>query len=269
MGESRVLEATMRHRIGLWLAAGIGLAGGRAWAAEVTVPDERGFVEAQGGYGLEIGTTPYLPTGNGTTFKHPLVNGYSAGLTGGWAFIPGLYLVGAYEYTHASSRTGRIDDAITDIQGFIHYHTITAGLRTERQLGPGFLFGELSIGLVLGVEVEIDQSYGAALAALPMPITGSGSRIDTYSVGEGGRALLGYRWPLVDGLYLSGAFEFKTFETENNGNETKLKNFVADPTAKPPTALTTTIHYKDDGGPQPSTYSVQDARVQVAFGWSF
>jgi hypothetical protein len=232
-------------------------------------PRERGFAEAFGGYGFQHGTTPYVPTGDGTTFRHPRTHGFNVGAIAGAKIARGLFAVANYEFVHAKSRSGQIAGVVDDIDGRISYHTITFGLRLERLIGPGRVFGQLTLGVLLPFETRLTFEYGRALAALPDPITGEGRRVTEYGFGLGGAALMGYQLMLTDRLYLAPAVKLSTFTTNNDGERIRLDNFVTDFEA--PAATTTVIRHDTDAtrGAPPTTYSVQDTRVQVSFGARF
>ena len=241
----------------------------RAPEAQVDAHDARpryGFVEATGAYGVQFGETDYLPAGAVGDWQHPIVHGFGVGGTAGVVVLPGLALIANYEYANARSRTGSLDGVIEEVQGEISYHTITAGARLWVPLPFGAVQGEMAFGVVLPYETELNVQYGAGLA--PAGIAGAGRRIDEYSVGFGGHALLGYLIPIGDVFYTALNVKLRTFEAENSGERTRLTNFVTDFEAQPPTATTADIRY-GDGAARPVTNSVQDVRLQLALGARF
>ncbi|HET6611421.1 MAG TPA: hypothetical protein VFG83_05510 [Kofleriaceae bacterium] len=233
------------------------------------VDDHRGmgFLEINGGYGLQIGTTPYVPQADGS-FEHPLTHGYAIGASGGAYVAEGVSFLISYEFTSAHSRKGEIANAVDDIDGEIHYHSVAAGLRITRDAGAGWFFGQLQAGIVLPFQTQLTFRYNPALTALPEPITGSGSRTSSYGIAYGAQAALGYAIPISDGVYLGAMIKLKAFETSNNGENTKLDNFVVDFTAEPPVATTATIENGTVANP-PNTYSVQDIRAHLVIGYQF
>lgn len=227
-----------------------------------------GFIEATGAYGVQFGTTDYLPAGSPGQYMHPIVHGFGVGGTLGVALMPGLDVVANYEYTNARSREGSLTGVIDEVQGFIEYHTIVAGLRVSVPVGFGAIQAELAGGVVLPYETELQITYGPALAGLPTPITGTGTRISHYSVGFGGHGQIGYRLPIAGPLYAALNVRLRTFEAENSGETTELRNFVTDFEAQPPTATDATISH-GEGAARPTTNSVQDVRGQLAIGAMF
>jgi hypothetical protein len=224
------------------------------------------FIEALGGYGVQFGETDYLPAGAPGDWMHPIVHGWDVGGTAGFLVDENVALIASYDYTNARSRHGAINGVVDDIQGSIDYHTIVGGLRLYVPVGFGRLRGELAGGVILPYETELEFQYAPGLA--PAGISGTGTRVDEYSVGFGGQAALGYDFPIVGGLYFATQVRYRLFEAENSGEETRLTNFVTDFGAQPPSATTTTIRY-GDGAAQPATNSVQDVRLQVGLGWQF
>lgn len=224
------------------------------------------FVEANGAYGMQFGETDYLPAGPIGDWEHPMVHGFSVGATTGFMVMDSFALIASYDYSRAQSRIGGIDGLVDEVQGEIDYHTITAGGRFFVPLPYGSLQAELGIGVVLPFETELRFQYAPTLA--PAGITGTGTRIDEYSVGVGAHALFGYLVPIGDIFYGALNLKFRTFESENSGERTRLTNFVTDFEGQPPTATTGEIRY-GDGAARPATNSVQDVRLQIAIGARF
>jgi hypothetical protein len=229
--------------------------------------DRLAFVEALGGYGLQLGLTPYVPDGQPGQFKHPLTNGFVVGGTAGVFLTPTLAAIATYEFARANSRSGEITGVVDDISGRISYHSALAGARMDRRLGPGLIVGQLGLGIVFPFETRLTYEYNEALA--PLGITGEGRQTSEYNVAFGGRATFGYKLPLTRELYLGNYLTLETFQSSNNGRETRLENFVQDFTAEPPEPTTAVIEYDSDGGAQPNTYPVSAARLQLVIGYEF
>jgi hypothetical protein len=233
---------------------------------EITVvaPTDRSvaFAEAYGGYGFQFGEQDYLPKEMGG-YKHPLTNGYALGAAAGWEFVRGLALVGNYQFASAQSRSGELLGALDDVQGEISYHILALGLRNTRALGPGRVFGEVGGGVILPFETQVNVAYGPALAAAD--ITGTGSRTDEYRTGVGAYGQLGYQWDIEAGVYLAGGVRVQSFQSNNNGEQSRFDNFVTDFGA--PQAMNTAITYDSESAVAPHTYSVQDLRLNIALGY--
>ncbi len=227
------------------------------------------FIEGQGGYGIQIGDTTYLPTNTGITSRYPLVHGYAFGGTAGVRIAEGLFFIGNYEYGNSRSVAGEIQNAADSVKGFISYHTAVLGLRMVRKLGPGSLRAELGAGLVFPFKTRTELQYNAALSQLPVPIQGTGTETSSFGLGIGGEGLMGYQIPIFDVLYLGFDVKLRSFQSNNNGETQTLRNFVTDFTAAPPTAVNADIKFSKSRGPAPSTYSVSDARVLISVGAAF
>lgn len=231
---------------------------------------EVAFVEAMGGWGVQIGPADYLPDGSPTRFKYPLVTGWSAGATAGWLFANDLALIGSYQYRTASSGEGDIPGVLDDVQGKIHYHTVAVGVRMYHALGPGRLRAELAAGLVMPFETKIEYDYGPGLA--PAGIRGTGTLTDKYNLGYGAQGQLGYELPVLSwpygNLYAAFSIELRVFQSNNRGRSTKLDNFVTDLAAMPPVATTATIE-SDNGMTRPRAYAVADIAPQLSIGARF
>lgn len=255
--------------LALWTLLGIGEAG----AQETDEESVLGFLEVMGSYGFQFGTTPYVPEDDGSRFQHPLTNGFGLGATGGLQIIPGLFGVLIYEFTSAASREGEIAGVIDEIDGTIHYNTLTAGLRVTRRLGPGRILGEFALGVVFPFSTRLEYRYNEALSQLPVPITGSGSRVDEYSLGVGGQGGLGYQIPFTSasGPYVGLRLGLKSFNTTRDGEVTRFDNFVVDlaPGTLPVATHGRIVYDADGGGAPPTTYSVQDLRAQIVLGSRF
>jgi hypothetical protein len=237
---------------------------------EASDPPEMAFVEAEGGWGFQLGELPYLPDGAPTRYKNPLVTGWSVGATAGWLLANDLAVIGNYQYRTASSREGSITGVLDRVQGKIHFHTVAIGVRLYHAAGPGRLRGELAAGLALPFETKLEYDYGPALA--PVGIRGAGTLTDKYNLGYGAQAQMGYELPLAGNtygnLYAALALELRAFQSNNRGRSTRLDNFVTDLTARPPVADTAATQ-NDNGMGQPTTYAVSDVTLQLAVGARF
>jgi len=224
------------------------------------------FIEVSGAFGVQFGTTPYVPNGDGSTSHHPMTNGTAAGVSAGFELLKGLMLFGNYEQTSASSVDGQVANALDKIDGLIDYQTVVVGLRSVRRIGPGWLFGELAAGVVLPFQTQLQYVYAAPLSGLPVPVQGVGTKTDEYNLGFGAHGAFGYQLDVTSSIYLTTAIKLKGFATTNDGRKTRLDNFVTDFAA--PMPVTAEVEYQS-GATSPSTYSVQDLRAQVAIGLRF
>lgn len=236
-------------------------------AASASAQDRIAFVEAKGGYGLQLGLTPYVPDGEPGQFKHPLTNGFVVGGTAGVFLTERLAAIATYEYARAWSRSGEITGVVDDISGRISYHSALVGARMDRRLGPGLIVGELGLGILFPFKTVLEYEYGDALA--PVGITGEGSLESDYDVGYGGRATFGYKLPITRELYVGNYVTLEAFQSRNNKQEQRFENFVEDFTAEPPVATDAVVEFDSDGGPQPNTYPASSARVQLVIGYEF
>jgi hypothetical protein len=247
-----------------------------AWPAvsraqdEASDPPEIAFVEAEGGWGFQLGELPYLFDESPTRYKHPLVTGWSVGFTAGWFLTRDLAVIGSYQYRTASTREGSITGVLDRAQGDIHYHTFALGVRQYLALGPGRLRSEFAAGLAFPFRTEAEVDYGPALA--PAGIRGSGTLIDHYNLGYGAQAQIGYELPVAatsyGNLYAAAAIELRVFQSTNNGRSTELDNFVTDLAAVPPVATTAVIE-NEDGAARPRQYAVSDVTLRLAIGARF
>lgn len=221
------------------------------------------FVEGAGAYGFQLGATPYTPDGNLATYKSPLTNGYTAGLTAGVKIATGLYAVANYDYTSAASRDGKIDGAIDKITAEISFQTVGLGLRSTRNLGPGSIYAEVGLAAVLPLETEIGYHY---VAGAPVA---KGTQVNKYKAGYGAQGALGYQISLADRFYVGTALKLKTIASSNEGKTTKYTNVISGTDL-----LNATVKYEAKGVDgaatrSPSTYSVQDIRLQLSAGVRF
>lgn len=225
------------------------------------------FAEASGAFGMQLGEQSYLPTADGQ-YMHPMTSGYAVGATAGWQFMPDLALAGTWEYASANSRNGEVTNALDDVEGTITYHTVALGARWTRPMGPGRLYGELGAGVIMPFETRVHYDYAAAMGGLPTPILGTGDKIDEYNLGVGAYGQLGYQLDLTKDVYVSAAMRLKSFQSNNDGRQTRFENFV--PNMSQPQAMNATIEYDSDaiaGTATPTTYSVQDLRAYLAVGF--
>jgi hypothetical protein len=262
----------MHMRLRLIAIIGLFLAWPAASRAEGETPDppEMGFVEAEGGWGFQLGELPYLFDRSPTQYKHPLVTGWSVGFTAGWFVTGDLAVIGSYQYRTASTREGSITGVLDRAQGNIHYHTFALGVRQYLAMGPGRLRAEFAAGLAFPFRTESEIDYGPALALAG--IRGSGTMIDHYNLGYGAQAQIGYELPVAatsyGNLYAAAAIELRAFQSTNNGRTTELDNFVTDVAATPPVATTAVID-NEDGAAQPRQYAVSDVTLRLAIGARF
>jgi hypothetical protein len=251
---------------------GLSLARPAASRAEGDTPDppEMGFVEAEGGWGFQLGELPYLFDESPTRYKHPLVTGWSGGFTAGWFLADDLAVIGSYQYRTASTRESRIPGVLDRGQGDIHYHSFALGVRLYRETGPGRLRAEFAAGLAFPFRTKAEVDYGPALALAG--IHGSGTMIDHYNLGYGAQAQIGYEVPVAatpyGNLYAAVAIELRAFQSSNNGRSTELDNFITDFAAMPPVATTAVID-NGDGAARPRQYAVSDVTLRLAIGARF
>jgi hypothetical protein len=251
---------------------GLALAWPRASRAEGDAPDPppRGFVEAEGGWGFQLGELQYLNDESPTRYKHPVVTGWSAGVTGGWLWTSDLAVIGSYQYRTASTREGHITGVLDRGQGNIHYHTFAIGVRMYRPIGPGRLRAEFAAGLAFPFRTEAELDYGPVLAAVG--IRGSGSMVDHFNLGYGAQAQIGYELPVAEipygNLYVALALELRAFQSSSQGRSSELDNFVTDFAATPPVPITATIEHEDGAAP-PRQYAVSDVTLRLAVGARF
>ncbi len=235
-------------------------------AAQPPPPPPTGFVEATGAYGFQLGSTQYLPDGSPQQYEHPMFHGYAIGATAGYFLAPQLALIASWEYAASTSREGELDGVLSRVQAEIDYHTAVIGLRLYQPAGIGLLRAELGLGLLFPHQTRLEMEYGPALAAAG--ISGTGVREDEYGLGFGGHAVLGYEVPIHGPLYAAASLKLKVFQTDDDGETTRLRNLVTDFGGEPPVAIDADLEH-GDGGAEPSTRSVQEARLQLALGVRF
>lgn len=226
----------------------------------------RGFIEAYGNWGVNLGRTDYVPDHEPGKSKHPFANGFGAGATLG-VTIAGdwLSLIGDYRYGHSSTRKGTIDGVLTKAQGKVDFHMITAGLRLEHRLGGGRLYAQMMAGVLVPFHTTRELEYAPQLAAVGL--TGTGTEKADFGLGVGAQAELGYKIDLPSRLYFGAGLRLAAFQSTNAGEETELTNFVVDFTM--PVPVTTTIHHGTEAPVTPTTYSIQDVRINISIGYRF
>ncbi|MBA3539941.1 MAG: hypothetical protein H0T79_09960 [Deltaproteobacteria bacterium] len=226
----------------------------------------RGFIEVSGNWGVNLGQRDYLPDEDPGEFKHPFASGFGAGVALGAYVVPGLLSVIAdYRFGNTSTREGELRGALTEVQGSLNFHTITAGLRIESRLGRGSVYSEMMVGVLLPYHTRLEFEYAPELEQIG--ITGEGSREEQFGLALGGQAELGYHFDLGSRMYFGTGLRIAAFQGSNADQETDFENFVTDFTA--PMPLTTTIEPSTDGPVRPSTGSVQDIRINLSLGYLF
>ncbi len=226
------------------------------------------FLEGTGAYGAQLGDIEYLPAGAPGAYEFPIVHGPAVGGTAGVFVAPNLALVANYEYTWAATVEGDIVGVLDRVQGYVDYHTTMVGFRLAIPMAYGAIQAEVDAGVLFPFHTTLEYDYGAALTQLPVPISGTGTRVTNFSVGFGGQALLGYQMPVTDNFYFALNLKIKVMQTENSGERTELRNFVTDFEAVPPTATTADIQH-GEGAAQPQTRGINEARLQLAMGAQF
>jgi hypothetical protein len=229
----------------------------------------RGFIEVFGNWGVNLGRTQYVPDETPGESRHPFAKGFGGGGALGVALLPDqLSLFADYRYGQARTREGSTLGVLSEVQGSIDFHQITIGLRIHQRAGAGSLYGQMGFGVMLPFETELELRYAPELRAAG--IRGEGVTEDEYGWGYGGHAELGYKIQLrPTRAYLGIGARIAAFQATNHGRETELTNVVTDFTATPPVPVTTTIHYSKDGPNAPTTYSVQDIRLNISVGYEF
>lgn len=255
------------------LAAGVGAAHAQPYAPSSTTTFEeprptRIFIEAFGNWGVNLGRTEYIPDGEPGTSKHPFANGFGAGATVGAMVLPDwLGIIGDYRYGRTSTREGDITNVLTSVEGSLHFHAITAGVRLQHRSGRLRTYGQLHVGVLLPFETKLEFEYAPPLGAVG--IQGVGTRTEKFNVAYGAQAELGIRFDVAPRFFIGAGVRIATFQASNAGKETEYDNFVVDFAALPPVPVTTSIHHGTNGPIPPTTYSVQDVRLNIAIGTGF
>jgi hypothetical protein len=232
--------------------------------------DERppAFIELSGNWGVNLGQTSYVPNGAPGSSRHPFATGFGGGAKVGIAIAPDwLSIWGSYRYGHTSTRTGELMGALSKVQGTLSYHALTVGLRLEHRAGPGNFYADFGLGLLLPFHTTTTVDYVPELAAIG--ITGRSTMEEDFGWALGAEGEMGYHVDLGTELYLGAGLHVSTFQADDAGRDTILQNFVTDFTARPPAAVTATIHHGTHGPETPTTYSVQDVRALFAVGYRF
>jgi hypothetical protein len=238
---------------------------GEEQVAPAAFTPKQPFVEVNGTWGFQFGVQPYVPNGMPGSSKQPLTNGFGGGVTAGYAITHDIELLLDWSHGSASSRTGEVTGALTSVEGDIGYNTLTAGARMARRLGPGRVWGQLAVGVILPFHTTIEYQYADSLAAIG--IMGQGQQVDHYGTGIGGLGEAGYHVTVWRNMYVGGSLRLQTFQMSNDGQSTELNNFVTD--FGNPTAVTASIHHGTSSAAMPTNYSVQDARIHLVVGWDF
>jgi hypothetical protein len=233
--------------------------------AERPFTPSRFFLEVTGDWGLQFGTQSYVPAGSVGASENPLTNGPGFGATAGYAVTHDLEVLVDYAHGQADSRNGELMGALTSVDGSITFDTLAAGARLARHLGPGRLYGQLAVGVILPTETVLTYEYAPSLEAIG--ITGSGTRTERYRTGFGAHAEFGYHVPITAGLYVGASLRLQAFQTSNDGKKTSYDNFVTD--FRQPVPVNMDIVHGTTNAETPTTYSVQDARLHVALGYDF
>jgi hypothetical protein len=231
-------------------------------------PPATGFVEIFGNWGVNFGVTDFLPDGAPSSREYPFASGFGGGAAVGIYVLPWLSILVDWRYAGTGTIHGHLNGALTDVHGTLKYQAITAGVRMEHRWGPGAAYAEFTGGALLPFHTTLTFDYDPALALAG--ITGSGEMKERFGFARGARAEMGYHWDVRSRMYLGAGLQIGTFQATNNGRDTELTNFVTDFTVVPPVAVTTTIHHsKHVLGPTPTTYSVQDIRLNISLGYRF
>lgn len=240
--------------------------------AETPARDEfrtLGFVEVFGNWGVNFGQTEFIPDGPPGTSKYPFASGFGGGVAVGINVLPSWFSI-FIDYRYGQTRTvsGELTGALSTVHGELHYHTLTAGVRLERPAWRGAVYAQLAAGAMMPFHQTIEFEYDPALAAIG--ITGTGTRKDHFGFARGAEAEMGYHFDLPSRFYVGAGIRVATFQATNNGRDTNFDNFVLDFTARPPVAVTSDIHFNKHTGPNmPTTYSVQDIRLNISAGYRF
>jgi hypothetical protein len=224
-----------------------------------------GFFEVAGNYGISFGEQEFVPEGTPTDRENPLTNGFGFNATAGYTLTPGFDLIADYNYASAKSRVGEITGVLDEVHGSVHYHTITAGVRTSLGIGPGRVYGELGAGIVLPFHTTLEVEYADPMSELG--ITGTGTKVDNYNLGYGAHGEAGYQFTITPQAYLGTSLRIQSFQSSNAGKTTEFDNFVTDFAA--PAPVTMDINHATNTAEAPVTYSVQDLRVLLDLGYRF
>jgi hypothetical protein len=228
-----------------------------------------GFVEVFGNWGVNFGQTEFIPDGAPGKTKYPFASGFGGGAAVGITVLPSwLSIFADYRYGTTRTLSGELTGALTNVHGELTYHSFTAGIRIERPAWRGAAYAQMAAGALIPFHQTIEFEYDPMLAAIG--ITGEGKRRDHFGAAYGAEAEMGYHFDLPSRFYVGVGIRLAAFQASNNGRDTNLDNFVLDFTALPPVAVTSDIHFSKHGGPnRPTTYSVQDVRLNISAGYRF
>lgn len=223
--------------------------------ADAGAPARRGFVEGGLAYGWQMSNTPYLEVNNGTSLDRPGTSGPALDLSGGFAFLPNLAMVGDLQYAHASTIESENNDGDT-ARLYVSFTSIAVGLRTLVPIGRGELYAQLGLGLVLPFETEVDQQRA-----------GGESRVTTigYNTGLGARGEMGYHFPIGERMYVAAGLRLQAFATDNVGRERVRTDQPSGQVERD--TYTTTPNGNNTRAAE--ALSVQDFRVRIGFGVRF
>jgi hypothetical protein len=224
-----------------------------------------GFFEVAGNYGISFGEQEFVPEGTQTDRENPLTNGFGVNATAGYTLTPGFDIIADYNFANAKSRVGEITGVLDEVHGSIHYHTLTAGVRTSLGIGPGRVYGELAGGIVFPFHTTLTFEYAAPMSELG--ITGTGTEVRNFNLGYGAHGEAGYQFTITPRAYVATAVRVQSFQSSNAGKTTEFDNFVTDFAA--PAPITMEVNHATNTAEAPVTYSVQDVRFFLDLGYRF
>lgn len=217
-------------------------------------PASKAFVEGGLGYGYQMSNSDFIEVDNGNSLAGPSSSGPALDVTGGYALVPNLYVVGDLQYAYASTITGQDNDGDEE-QFSVSYTSFSVGLRSTVPVGSGELYAQMSLGLAFPFDVERDQEFA-----------NGDSRNTTigYNTGLGGRGEMGYHHNLNDKMYLAGGLRLQAFATDNAGRErvetdqpggnVDRETYTTDP---------------NGNGRDAEALSLQGLRIRLGFGFRF
>lgn len=253
---ARPLHQPIRMKLGLPLTIVIaGCALGSTARADVGSPVRRGFVEGGLAYGWQMSTSQYIEVNNGTRVESPGASGLALDLTGGFAFVPNLAVVGDLQYARATTIRGQDNDGDT-AELFLSFTSLSVGLRTIVPIGRGEVYAQLGLGIVLPFETETDEDRG-----------GGETRQTTigYNSGFGARGEMGYHFPIGERMYIGAGFRVQAFATDNVGRERVRTERPSGQVERD--TYTTTPNGNNTRAAE--ALSLQDFRVRLGFGFRF
>ncbi len=225
-------------------------------AAAQPAPASRGFVEGGLAYGWWLSNSDFIETSNGTALDSPGASGPALDLTGGFAPIPGLYMIGDFQWAHASTIDGQNQDGDTD-RTKLSYLSLAFGVRTTVKAGPGEVYAQLGLGVATPFETVREQD-----------LAGGGSRTTTtgYNTGYGGRGEAGYHYAINDHLFIGGGVRVQAFATDNVG---RTRTRVDQPSGNIETDTYSTNPDAGGNTRNAQALSVQDVRFRLSVGYRF